>query len=132
MKRTLALILALALMLCVFAGCAAKQTPAADAAADAPASTETTDTPAAETPAEAKDVVIALCIPLSGASADAGRMAQDGAELAVNYINEHGGVAALGGAQLKLRAFYILSYVTKQRSIMRKKLRFIFYIGGKV
>ena len=122
MKRTLARILALALMLCVFAGCAAKQTPAADAAADAPASTETTDTPAAETPAEAKDVVIALCIPLSGASADAGRMAQDGAELAVNYINEHGGVAALGGAQLKLSVYDTTSDADQAKNVVERAI----------
>jgi branched-chain amino acid transport system substrate-binding protein len=57
----------------------------------------------AETPEGAvPDVHIAAVLPLSGAIARQGTLQLEGAQLAVDEINEAGGIEALGGAQLVL------------------------------
>lgn len=55
--------------------------------------------------AQAKEVKIAMLVPLSGPWARAGILEQMGAELAVEDINAAGGVKALGGAKVKLLPF---------------------------
>ena len=52
-----------------------------------------------QTPQEVK---VAQITPLSGAWARAGDLAKKGAELAVEEINQAGGIKALGGAKMKL------------------------------
>jgi branched-chain amino acid transport system substrate-binding protein len=47
-------------------------------------------------------VTIGLATPLSGAFAQSGKDEQAGAQLAVDQINSAGGIAAIGGAKLKL------------------------------
>jgi len=49
-----------------------------------------------------KEVKIALLVPLSGPWARQGILKQMGAELAIEDVNNSGGVKALGGAKLKL------------------------------
>ena len=49
-----------------------------------------------------KDVKVALIAPLSGSMARAGQLMRIGAELGVQDINAKGGIAALGGARMKL------------------------------
>src|SRR5881392_1022329 len=49
-----------------------------------------------------KEVKIALVVPLSGPWARQGILEQMGAELAIEDVNNSGGVKALGGAKLKL------------------------------
>jgi branched-chain amino acid transport system substrate-binding protein len=49
-----------------------------------------------------REVKIALVVPLSGAWARQGILEQMGAELAIEDVNNSGGVKALGGAKLKL------------------------------
>src|SRR5258707_13890472 len=49
-----------------------------------------------------KEVKIALVVPLSGAWARQGILEQMGAELAIEDVNNSGGIKALGGAKLKL------------------------------
>ncbi len=57
----------------------------------------------AVTPAVAQqEVKIALVAPISGPMARAGDLMKKGAELAIADINAKGGIAALGGAKLKL------------------------------
>jgi len=53
----------------------------------------------AQTPSEVK---VALITPLTGAWARSGDLARKGAQLAVDDINDAGGVKALGGAKLRL------------------------------
>ncbi len=50
----------------------------------------------------AKDVKVALIAPLSGPWARAGQMMRQGAELAIEDINNAGGIKALGGAKMQL------------------------------
>jgi len=50
----------------------------------------------------AKEVKIALVVPLSGPWARQGQLEQMGAELAIDDVNKAGGIKALGGAKLKL------------------------------
>lgn len=54
--------------------------------------------------AEAQEVEIAMLVPLSGAWAQQGILEKAGAEMAVEDINQAGGIKALGGAKLKLLA----------------------------
>jgi branched-chain amino acid transport system substrate-binding protein len=53
----------------------------------------------AQQPAEVK---VGLLVPLSGPWARFGEIMRRGAELAVRHINERGGIAALGGARMRL------------------------------
>ncbi|HUI16777.1 MAG TPA: ABC transporter substrate-binding protein, partial [Alphaproteobacteria bacterium] len=53
-------------------------------------------------PAAAKDVDVALIVPLSGPWARQGLLERMGAEMAIDDINAAGGIKALGGAKLKL------------------------------
>jgi len=57
--------------------------------------------PAAVYP-QAKEVKIALIVPLSGPWARMGELERAGAELAIEHINNAGGIKALGGAKMKL------------------------------
>lgn len=52
--------------------------------------------------AQAKDVKVAVIAPLSGPWARQGALMQMGAEMAIDEINEKGGIKALGGAKMKL------------------------------
>jgi branched-chain amino acid transport system substrate-binding protein len=52
--------------------------------------------------AQTKDVKVAVIAPLSGPWARQGQLMQMGAEMAIDEINEKGGIKALGGAKLKL------------------------------
>src|SRR5947209_20496341 len=49
-----------------------------------------------------QEVKVCQVTPLSGAWARAGDLAKKGAELAVEEINQAGGIKALGGAKMKL------------------------------
>jgi len=55
--------------------------------------------------AQAKDVEIAMLVPLSGPWARQGILEKMGAEMAVDDVNKAGGIKALGGAKLKLLEF---------------------------
>jgi branched-chain amino acid transport system substrate-binding protein len=55
--------------------------------------------------AQAKDIEIALLVPLTGPWARQGILERMGAEMAVDDVNAAGGVKALGGAKLKLLVF---------------------------
>ncbi|HEY7671949.1 MAG TPA: ABC transporter substrate-binding protein [Gammaproteobacteria bacterium] len=59
----------------------------------------------ASTAAAQDPVKIALIVPLSGAWARPGQVMRSAAEMAVEHINAQGGIAALGGAELKLVVF---------------------------
>ena len=52
--------------------------------------------------AQAKEVKIALVVPLSGPWARQGILEQMGAEMAIEDVNNSGGIKALGGAKMKL------------------------------
>src|SRR5690348_7510932 len=55
--------------------------------------------------AEAQEVEIAMLVPLSGAWAQQGILERAGAQMAIDDINQAGGIKALGGAKLKLLEF---------------------------
>ena len=50
--------------------------------------------------AQSKDVKIGVLLPLTGSSAEAGKLSKNGIELAINTINAQGGIKSLGGAKL--------------------------------
>ena len=54
------------------------------------------------TRAQAKEVKIAMLVPLSGPWARQGILEQMGARMAIDDINNAGGIKALGGAKLRL------------------------------
>jgi branched-chain amino acid transport system substrate-binding protein len=56
----------------------------------------------ATTPGQVKEVKIALIVPLSGPWARQGELERMGAQLAIEHINNAGGIKALGGAKMKL------------------------------
>jgi len=55
--------------------------------------------------AQAKEIKIAMLVPLSGPWAREGVLERMGAEMAIDDINKAGGIKALGGAKLKLMQF---------------------------
>ena len=55
--------------------------------------------------AEAQEIEIAMLVPLSGAWAQQGILERAGAQMAVEDINQAGGLKGLGGAKLKLLEF---------------------------
>ena len=52
--------------------------------------------------AQTKEVKVAVIAPLSGPWARQGQLMQMGAEMAIEEINEKGGIASIGGAKMKL------------------------------
>ena len=100
MKKMISLILCLALVCCLFAGCAAKTADDTTTPADTSADTAQTETPAADTqtPAEAPEgdesgieyngkTKLAMFGPLTGDNMQYGIRIRDGALLAVNQFN---------------------------------------------
>jgi branched-chain amino acid transport system substrate-binding protein len=107
MKRTLALIFALVLVVSIAGGCASAPAPSAStpAASTPAASTPAESTPAASTPAASTPVTqpteidpnlevwkIGNFTYLTGANAQLGAYIQNGAQLAIDYANEEGGI----------------------------------------
>lgn len=52
--------------------------------------------------AESEEVKIGVLMPLSGATASSGQYQLEGMQMAVDYVNEHGGIESMGGAKIKL------------------------------
>jgi branched-chain amino acid transport system substrate-binding protein len=61
-----------------------------------------TAVPAPVAAQQAKEVEIALVVPLSGPWARQGQLERMGAEMAIDDINKSGGIKSLGGAKMKL------------------------------
>ena len=80
MKKTMILVILLAMVLSIV-GCSSSK-PAAPAAVDN------------------KEVKIGIVLPLTGSSAEMGKLSKNGIELAINTINANGGIKSLGGAKL--------------------------------
>ena len=55
---------------------------------------------AAPAVAQSKDVKIGVVLPLTGSSAEMGKLSKNGIELAINAINAQGGIKSMGGAKL--------------------------------
>ncbi|MGI6424658.1 MAG: ABC transporter substrate-binding protein [Tepidanaerobacteraceae bacterium] len=91
-KKVLAVVLCLIMTLALLTGCKNAETTEGDAK-EGTSSEEST---------KVDPVKIAVVNPLSGASADCGRMTKDGAELFKKVINEAGGIASLGGAKVEI------------------------------
>lgn len=102
MKKLLAILLAMTMVLGL-AACASKtETPSNDSqqtttSTETSASTESGDS--GEAPATIK---IGGFFNFSGANADTGILDGDGAQHAIDFINENGGIKSLGGAKLEL------------------------------
>ena len=71
---------------------------------------------------EPDPVVIAVCLPLSGTNSDSGRMGSNGAQLAVDYFNEKGGIQSLGGAQIQMELYDTTSEVDQSRAVLERAL----------
>lgn len=52
--------------------------------------------------AEPETIKVGCVFPMTGNNADQGVMNVDGCQFAIDYINEHGGIQAMGGAKLEL------------------------------
>lgn len=86
MKKTLVLLLVLALAVCMFAGCSSKGEPA-------PSDSPDVSTPVdSETPANTDPIKIGCIQDTSGGASIAGQPNQWGVEYAVRKINEEGGI----------------------------------------
>jgi branched-chain amino acid transport system substrate-binding protein len=70
----------------------------------------------------ASDVEIALFVCLSGSAADLGTMSRDGAIMAVEDVNQAGGIKALGGAKLKMVVADVTSTVAQGPSVVERIL----------
>ncbi|HUB11589.1 MAG TPA: ABC transporter substrate-binding protein [Acetobacteraceae bacterium] len=72
--------------------------------------------------AQAKDVEIAMLVPLSGPWARQGILEKFGAEMAVDDVNKAGGIKALGGAKLKLLQFDTQDTAEKAKDAAQRML----------
>jgi branched-chain amino acid transport system substrate-binding protein len=72
--------------------------------------------------AQAKDIEIALLVPLTGPWARQGILERMGAEMAVDDVNAAGGVKALGGAKLKLLVFDTQDSAEKAKDAAQRML----------
>ncbi len=72
--------------------------------------------------AQAKDVKIAMLVPLSGPWARQGILEKMGAEMAVDDVNNAGGIKALGGAKLKLLEFDTQDTAEKAKDAAQRML----------
>lgn len=97
MKKTIALLIAIALMCTLFVGCASSSTSTDTPATETPAATDSpaaTETPAAdEAPAaDAQTLKIGVVCPQSGSSAISGVIIANSVQMAVDEINANGGI----------------------------------------
>src|SRR5262245_39490454 len=72
--------------------------------------------------AQVKEVKVAVIAPLSGPWARQGQLMQMGAEMAIDEINEKGGIKALGGARLKLIMVDAVDSVEKAKNAAQRIL----------
>lgn len=72
--------------------------------------------------AEAKDVEIAMLVPLSGPWAREGQLEKMGADMAIDDVNSAGGIKALGGAKLKLLQFDTQDTAEKAKDAAQRML----------
>jgi branched-chain amino acid transport system substrate-binding protein len=107
-KRLISILLAMALILALMAGCAGKgeekpEPGQAGTATEAPAGNDSGSEEEPETPsASVEPVKIGVLLPLSGATSYYGGVQLDGIEFCADYVNENGGIKALGGAPIEL------------------------------
>lgn len=91
----------LTLLSLLAAACGSAGSTTKPAAAAAPVKSSSAGAPAAAA-GKSAPIEIGVLVPLTGPNAQIGAMEKLGAQIAVNEINAHGGVKALGGAPLKL------------------------------
>ncbi len=70
--------------------------------------------------AQPKEVKVGVIAPISGPWARQGELMSKGAQLAVDHINEQGGIKALGGAKLKLLVFDTGDSVEKAKNAAQR------------
>lgn len=98
MKKVFAVVLSLALAVSALAGCG--QT-AEDTEDNAPVQETVQESGEAETESEAvAEVKVGVLFPVTGAAASVAEDARKGFDFAVDYVNENGGIEALGGAKI--------------------------------
>ena len=114
MKKLVSLMLVFAFVLAL-AACGAPQatpTPATnDPASAAPEANNSEET-----------IKIAAFYSLSGANADAGLRDKEGTDLAVQHINENGGIASLGGRKLEIVYGDLLSDVSQAKAVTERTI----------
>lgn len=99
MKKTLSLLLALCMVLTLFAGCTGGKTEQPGGESNAPQ----TSAPAENSSGGDENVVkIGVLEPMTGASQYNGMLAIEGFEMYVDYYNSKGGIQALDGAKIEL------------------------------
>ena len=99
------LIVALCLMLVCMAlmGCKTEKPATSSSSAAASSSAASTSAAASSSSAAAvSEVTIVLHAPVTGNNSESGRQDVLGCEYAVDYVNNNGGIKALGGAKVKL------------------------------
>lgn len=106
-KKLLSLLLVLAMLTTVLAGCGGgSDSGSGSAATDTPAATDApaqgTDEPAGDGGASAESVKVGVLLPLSGTTSYYGGVQLDGIEFCVDYVNKNGGIKTMDGAQIQL------------------------------
>ena len=96
-NRSLLILLVLLLSLTFFIGCAGPEEPAPEPSDN--------DVDEVEEVAEVLEIPIAIVEPISGPIAFAGLPSVRAAEIAIDEINERGGIASLGNAKLVLNVY---------------------------
>lgn len=75
-----------------------------------------------DTESDVPTVKIAGFYNLSGNSADTGVMAQQGVEMAVDWINNNGGIKSLGGAKIEVEFYDTMSDPTQAKAVADRAL----------
>jgi len=105
MKNKLMRVWAVILALVMLGVTACGQSPAGDSPSQTNEDGSGAQTSADNSTDGENTVKLAIGVPLSGSYADCGKQGLDGATYAVDYINEKGGIQALGGAKIELVSF---------------------------
>ena len=114
MTKVLALLLAAAMMLMCFAACGKDDASKTETAQTNNTTTESSD--------GTQTIKIAAFYNLSGSGAQVGEYDRHGAEMAVEDINEAGGIKALGGAKIELVFGDLMSDVNQAKAVAENVL----------
>jgi len=124
-KKTLAILLVMLLLVGCFSGCGNTGSKTTPAPQNNQGATNTTAAPGETGTPEAEDVPvvqIAGFYNLSGSSADTGVMAQQGVEMAVEWVNNNGGIKSLGGAKIEVKFYDTMSDPTQAKAVADRAL----------
>ncbi len=121
--KTFAVLMVIIMIAVPVVGCGSSQTTTAATTAGTTAGT-TSANPASATQAggQPDTVKIGFLANMSGSNAETGRQGTLANNLMVEWVNDHGGIKALGGAKVELKVIDLMSDPNQAATILRREL----------